>query len=81
MIKKFTKLTEDDLHRIVKKSVNRILNESIEDERELHSVMWNLLVDAYNCCINMSKGGDLYKKAFDEHIFPLIRNIDEKLGC
>jgi hypothetical protein len=42
--------------------------------------MWDLLVNAYNCCINMPEGGNLYRKAFSENIFPLIEEIDEKLG-
>jgi len=78
--KQIVRLTESDLHRIVKESVNKVLKEGIDDEKESHSKMWGLMNDAYNYCLNMTEGGDLYIKAFEEHIFPLIRSIDEKLG-
>lgn len=54
--------------------------ESIENERDSHDRIWSLLEDAYNECLNISEGGDMYVKAFDETIFPLLRDIDSRLG-
>lgn len=45
-----------------------------------HTTMWNCLTDAYNYALNNKEGFDLYVKAFDEKIFPLIRSIDEDIG-
>ena len=78
--KKLIRLTESDLHRIVKRSVNKVLNESIEQEREDYKQMWSHINDAYNYCLNFTEGRDLYMKAFEEQIFPILQNIDSKLG-
>ena len=66
MNKKYTKLTESDLHRIVKKSVNRILRESVDgicytldDPDEMLEQIWNIY------CLSQGKKGisenELYK--------------------
>ena len=78
--KKHIRLTESDLHRIVKRSVNKVLNESIEQEREDHKKMWSHINDAYNYCLNFTEGRDLYMKVFEEQIFPILQNLDNKLG-
>lgn len=79
-MKRRVRLTESDIHRLVMENVRRILGESTEGEREAHDKMWSLMEDAYNQCLNITEGGDMYIKAFDESIFPLLRDIDSQLG-
>lgn len=79
-MKKTIKLSKSDLHRIVNESVKRIVREGLESEQQAHDKMWSLLNDAYNQCLNITEGGDMYIKAFDETIFPLLQQIDANLG-
>ena len=79
-MKKTIRLSESDLQRIVNESVKRIVREGFESERESHDKMWSLIDDAYNQCLNITEGGDMYVKAFDETIFPLLQKIDSQLG-
>ena len=79
-MKKTIRLSESDLQRIVNESVKRIVREGFESEQESHDKMWSLIDDAYNQCLNITEGGDMYVKAFDETIFPLLQKIDSQLG-
>ncbi len=79
-MKKTIRLSESDLQRIVNESVKRIVREGFESEQESHDKMWSLIDDAYNQCLNITEGGDMYVKAFDETIFPLLQQIDSQLG-
>lgn len=74
------RLTESDIHRLVMENVRRILREGIDDEREAHDKMWSLIDDAYNQCLNITEGGDMYLKVFDDVIFPALRDVDSQLG-
>ena len=42
--------------------------------------MWEHLTDAYNWALEISEGSDLYAKAFDEKIFPILWELDKNLG-
>ena len=72
MNKKLIRLTESDLHRVIKESVNKVQNESIDQECEGHKKMWSYINDAYNYCLNFTEDRDLYLKAFEEQTFPIL---------
>ena len=85
--KNVVRLTESKLRKMIKESVRQILKEneglksnSLRTDSEDHDKMWECLDDAYNMCINIQEGSELYKDAFENKIFPLIRNIDRSLG-
>ena len=42
--------------------------------------MWSCINDAYNYCLNFTEGRDLYMKVFEEQKFPILENLDNKLG-
>lgn len=50
MTKKLIRITEGDLHRIVKESVNRVLREGAEYNEEI----WNRIADAYDYSVKWS---------------------------
>ena len=63
MNKKFIRVTESDLHKIVKESVNRVLNESTIFDRKIPEViefleeLWRRLED-FSLTVNGFEGGN-----------------------
>ena len=78
MNKKLIRLTESDLHRIVKQSVNKVLRESLEGTDEIEEAVTNaasVIADAYH----VQNGMQDIANDHDDSWYELQENLREAM--